>query len=218
VTGDTGDPHLIPVPTDVPIASASDALVNEWTPYVDQLTVIPNTTVPYQRPPTPPVTNATAGAVDDATARRWADALMREAAWENWAISNSQLVFLDNGALSDRQVAGVALPAGATGLRISGSRWPSSLRLVRVSQAVKDFLKVSDDYALLVTFKDGFSVSAVFPGGRSEALSDNVVPPGATAFVVGHLLSKPDLGELWYGSASYGCANEPPALTALCTG
>jgi hypothetical protein len=217
VTGDAGDPRLIPVPADIPLADASEALVNEWMPYVDQLTIIPSTKVPYQRPPTPPVTNATAGAVDDATARRWADGLMREFAWENWAISSAQIAFLANNALSDRQVTGFALPEGASGVRITGPRWPSSLRLVKVSQNVRDFLKVSDDYAFLVTFKDGFSVNAVFPDGRNQEMTENSVPAGATGFVVGRLISKPVLGELWYGSASYGCLNEPAVLSALCT-
>jgi len=218
VTGSEGDPNLIRVPTDVSIARAPEAVVNEWMPYLDQLTLLPNTTVPYQRPATPPVTNATAGAVDDVTARRWADALMREFAWENWAISTAQIAFLGNGAISDRQVeAGVALPQGATGLRISGSRWPTSLRLVKVDSSAQTFMHTSDIYAMIVSFAQPWSILAVYSDGHTEAVDAQQSAAGATGFVVGHLVSKPDLGEIWYGTASYGCVGtNPPSIQTLC--
>jgi hypothetical protein len=143
---------------------------------------------------------------------------MREAAWENWAISRAQIAFLGNGAISEPQVeSGLALPQGATGLHIEGVRWPASLRLVHVPQNAQAFLHTTDSYAFILTFAQGWSVDAVFSGGNRQPLSDQVAPAGATDFVVGRLVTKPTLGDLWYGSAGLGCvSSNPPSLQALC--
>jgi hypothetical protein len=142
---------------------------------------------------------------------------MREFAWENWAISSAQIAFLSNNALSDRQVTGIALPEGATGLQIEGVRWPSSLKLVRVAQNVQDFAHTTDAYAFIVSFAQPWSIRGTFADGHTEPLDSQQSPAGAAGFVVGHIVSKPVLGELWYGAASYGCVNSnPQSLRALC--
>ncbi len=220
ITGDAGDPTLLPVPADTPWNQASIALQNEWRSYygIGAITVIPNTTVPYHRPPTPTVANGTNGAIDDATAQRWGDALMREAAWENWAITANQTSLLDSGEISAPAVtAGISLPQGATSLRIAGSRWPTALRLVTVSGDARSFLKITDTYALIVTFGQGWTVEAMYPDGHAQPLSGQIAAPGAMGFVTGHLDSPADLGELWLGSSSLGCdSNEPAVIQTLC--
>ena len=119
VTTDPGDPTLLPVPADVAFLQAPIAIQNEWRTYyaTGAITVVPNSTVPFTRPATPRVVDATNGAVSSTTAQQWGDALMRENAWENWAITADQTGLFDNGVISSSQVeGGLVLPAGATGL------------------------------------------------------------------------------------------------------
>ena len=80
VTADPGDPTLLPVPADVAFLQAPIAIQNEWRTYyaTGAITVVPNSTVPFTRPATPPVVDATNGAVSSTTAQQWGDALMRE--------------------------------------------------------------------------------------------------------------------------------------------
>ena len=219
-TTEPGDPTLLPVPANIPFLQAPAPIQNEWRQYyaTGAITVVPNSTVPFQRPATPQVVNDTNGAVDNTTAYAWGDALMREAAWENWAITADQLSLLDSGVISAPAVtAGVSLPSGATGLTITGSRWPSSLRLVKVTASAQSFLSVTDAYAFIVTFAEGWSVSAVFPDGHTEPLPAQIAAPGAGGFVTGHLQAAQDFGELWFGSVSLACdASEPPTVQALC--
>ena len=92
MTADPGDPTLLPVPADVAFLQAPIAVQNEWRTYyaTGAITVVPNSTVPFTRPATPPVVDATNRAVSSTTAQQWGDALMRENAWENWAITANQ--------------------------------------------------------------------------------------------------------------------------------
>jgi len=215
-----GDPTLPPVPANIPFLQAPAPIQNEWRQYyaTGAITVVPNSTVPFQRPPTPQVVNDTNGAVGKTTAQQWADAVMRETAWENWAITADQLSLLDSGVISAPAVtAGVTLPQGATGLTITGSRWPSSLRLVSVSSAAQSFLSVSDTYAFVATFATGWSVMATFPDGHTQPLSGQVVSAGAVAAVTGRLTSVTNFGELWFGGQGFACdSSEPPVIVSLC--
>ena len=132
VTADPGDPTLLPVPADVAFLQAPIAVQNEWRTYyaTGAITVVPNSTVPYTRPATPAVVDATNGAVSSTTAQLWGDAVMRENAWENWAITADQTGLFDNGVISAPEAEpGLVLPQGATSFRIVGQRWPASLRL-----------------------------------------------------------------------------------------
>jgi len=220
-TTEPGDPTLLPVPANIPFLQAPAPIQNEWRQYyaTGAITVVPNSTVPFQRPATPQVVNDTNGAVDNTTAQQWADALMREVAWENWAITADQLSLLDSGVISAPAVtAGIALPSGATGLTISGSRWPSSLRLVSVSPSTQAFLSITDTYALIATFATGWSVLATYPDGHTEPISGQVVPAGGIAAVAGKASTVTDFGELWYGSQGFACdSSEPPQIVALCS-
>ncbi len=219
-TTDPGDPTLLPVPMDVPFPQAPVLIQNEWRQYyaTGAITVVPNTTVPFARPTTPKVVDATSGAVDSATAQRWGDALMRENAWENWAITANQIGLFDNGVISSSQAEpGLVLPQGATGFRIVGTRWPASLRLVPVSSSTKAFLHDNDSYAYLLTFSQPWSVEAVFPNGATQPVADQQVAAGARFAVIGQLKQLDDFGELWYGSASFACDNsEPQPVLSLC--
>lgn len=219
-TTDPGDPTLLAVPMDIPFAQAPAPIQNEWRQYfaTGAITVVPNTTVPYARPATPQVTNATNGAIDGATGQRWGDALMRENAWENWAITANQISLFDNSVVSSSQAEpGLVLPQGATGFRIVGPRWPTSLRLVPVSSSTKTFLHDTDSYAYLLTFSQAWAVDAVFPSGATQPVADQQVAPGARFVVVGQLKQLNDFGELWYGSASFACDNsEPGPVLTLC--
>lgn len=217
---DPGDPTLLPVPQDIPFTQAPPDIQSEWRQYyaTGAITVVPNSTVPYKRPPTPQVVNDTAGAVDQVTAQRWADAAMRETAWENWAISVDQVSLLDSGVISAPAVtAGVVLPTGASGFVITGSRWPSSLRLVPVHPDTQSFLKVSDSYALIATFATGWSVLAKYPDGHTQPVGGQSASPGATDAVTGTMRTVSNFGELWFGSQGFACdSNEPGQIVALC--
>jgi hypothetical protein len=220
VTADPGDPTLLPVPADVPFLQAPIAIQNEWRTYyaTGAITVVPNSTVPFTRPATPPVVDATNGALSSATAQLWGDALMRETAWENWAITANQVGLFDNGIVSASQAEpGVVLPQGATAFRIVGPRWPSSLRLIPLSSASQTFLGTTDGYAFVFTFTQGWSVQGVFPNGTTQAIADQSATAGTSVFVAGKLTTVADFGQLWYGSASFVCnANEPAAVIAIC--
>jgi hypothetical protein len=220
VTADPGDPTLLPVPADVPFLQAPIAIQNEWRTYyaTGAITVVPNSTVPFTRPATPPVFDATNGALSSATAQLWGDALMRETAWENWAITANQVGLFDNGIVSASQAEpGLVLPQGATAFRIVGPRWPSSLRLIPLSSASQTFLGTTDGYAFVFTFTQGWSVQAVFPNGTTQAIADQSATAGTSVFVAGKLTTVADFGQLWYGSASFVCnANEPAAVIAIC--
>jgi hypothetical protein len=219
-TTDPGDPTLLPVPMDVPFTQAPPPVQNEWRQYyaTGAITVVPNSTVPFARPSTPQVVNVTNGAIDTATSQRWGDALMRENAWENWAITANQISLFDNGVVSSPQAEpGLVLPQGATGFRIVGPRWPTSLRLVPVSSSTKTFLHDNDSYAYLLTFSQAWSVDAVFPSGATQPVADQQVAAGARFVVVGQLKQLNDFGELWYGSASFACdSSEPGPVLTLC--
>jgi hypothetical protein len=222
VTADPGDPTLLPVPADVAFLQAPTAIQSEWRAYyaTGAITVVPNSTVPFTRPATPPVVDATNGVVSSTTAQQWGDALMRETAWENWAITANQVGLFDNGIVSASQAEpGLVLPQGASGFRIVGPRWPSSLRLVPLSSASQTFLGTTDGYAFVFTFNQGWSVKAVFPNGTTQAITDQGAAAGTSVFVAGKLTTVANFGQLWYGSASFLCsASEPTAVLSICAG
>ena len=98
--------------------------------------------MPFTRPATPHVVDATNAAMSSTTAQQWGDALMRENAWENWAITADQTGLFDNGVISAPAAEpGLVLPQGATSFRIVGQRGPTSLRLVSVSASAQRFLQ-----------------------------------------------------------------------------
>ena len=220
VTADPGDPTLLPVLADVAFMQAPMAVQNEWRTYyaTGAITVVPNSTVPFTRPATPPVVDATEGAVSSTTAQQWGDALMRENAWENWAITADQTGLFDNGVISSSQVeGGLVLPAGATGFQIVGERFPSSLRLVAVPSSSQSFLHDTDSFAFILTFGQGWSVDAVFPSATAQPIADQNAAVGTKVFVIGKLTSLTDFGELWYGSAAFVCdSSEPQPVLAIC--
>lgn len=220
VTADPGDPTLLPVPADVAFLQAPIAIQNEWRTYyaTGAITVVPKSTVPFTRPATPPVVDATNGLVSSTKAQLWGDALMRETAWENWAITANQVGLFDNGIVSAPQAEpGLVLPQGATGFRIVGPRWPSSLRLIPLSSASQTFLGTADGYALVFTFNQGWSVQAVFPNGTTRPIADQSATAGTSVFVSGKLTSAADFGQLWYASLSFVCnANEPAPVLTIC--
>jgi hypothetical protein len=220
VTADPGDPTLLPVPTDVPFLQAPIAIQNEWRTYyaTGAITVVPNNTVPFTRSATPPVVDATNGAVSGTTAKLWGDALMRENAWENWAITADQTGLFDNGVISAPEAEpGLVLPQGAASFRIVGPRWPASLRLVSVSASAQGFLQRTDDYAYILEFSHAWSVDAVFANGTTQPLTDQSVSAGQRFVVIGKLEKPANFGEVWYASASFACdSSEPQPVLALC--
>ena len=220
VTADPGDPTLLPVPADEPFLQAPIAIQNEWRTYyaTGAITVVPNSTVPFTRPATPQVVDAANGAVSSTTAQQWGDALMRENAWENWAITADQTGLFDNGVISAPAAEpGLVLPQGATSFRIVGQRWPASLRLVAVSASAQGFLHDSDGYAYILEFSQAWSVDAVFANGMTQPLSDQSVSAGQRFVVVGKLQQPANFGEVWYASASFACdSSEPRPVLALC--
>ena len=220
VTADPGDPTLLPVPADVAFLQAPIAIQNEWRTYyaTGAITVVPNSTVPFTRPATPQVVDATSGAVSSTTAKLWGDALMRENAWENWAIAADQTGLFDNGVISSSEAEpGLVLPQGATAFRIVGQRWPASLRLVSVSTSAQGFLHDTDGYALVLEFSRAWSVDAAFANGTTQPLTDQSVSAGQRFVVIGKLEQPANFGEVWYASASFACdSSEPQTVLALC--
>ena len=218
VSGDAGDPQLLPLPADTPYDQAPPAIQAEWQSYFARgiVTTVPNSTVPYQRPTTPKVQNATGGAVDDATAQRWGDALMRQTAWATWAIDHNQLQLLYETS-SRNAYPGLALPAGANGFQIQGAQFPSAMKIVKVPVGAQNILSVQDRYAFVVTLSNASSISATFPDGHSQVLSNQSYPAGTVAFITGSRVTKPLLGDLWYGTWSGACdSGEPPSVQRLC--
>lgn len=219
-TTDPDDPTLLPVLADVPFLQAPQPIQNEWRQYyaTGAITVVPNSTVPFQRPTTRHVADATNGAVDSTTAQQWGNALMRENAWENWAIIANQVGLFDNGVISSPQAEpGLVLPQGATSFRIVGQRWPASLRLVAVSPSVQGFLHDTDGYAFILEFSRAWSVDAVFANGTTQPLADQSVGAGDRFVVIGKLEQPANFGEVWYANASFACdSSEPQPLLGLC--
>jgi len=215
-----GDPTLLPVPTDVAFLQAPIAIQNEWRTYyaTGAIAVVPNSTVPSTRPATPQVVDATSGAVSSTTAQRWGDALLRENAWENWAITANQTGLFDNGVISSPAAEpGLVLPQGATAFRLVGQRWPASLRLVSVSPRAQGFLQGTDGYAFILEFSQAWSVDAVFANGTTQPLADQSVSARHRFVVIGKLEQPANFGEVWYASASFACdGSEPQPVLALC--
>lgn len=215
-----GDPTLLPVPTDVAFLQAPIAIQNEWRTYyaTGAIALVPNSTVPSTRPATPQVVDATSGAVSSTTAQRWGDAILRENAWENWAITANQTGLFDNGVISSPAAEpGLVLPQGATAFRLAGQRWPASLRLVSVSSSAQGFLHGTDGFAFIVEFSQPWSVGAVFANGTTQPLADQSVTAGHRFVVIGKLEQPANFGELWYASASFACdSSEPQLVLALC--
>ena len=206
VTADPGDPTLLPVPADVAFLQAPIAIQNEWRTYyaTGAITVVPNSTVPFTRPATPPVVDATNGAVSSTTAQQWGDALMRENAWENWAITADQTGLFDNGVISSSQAEpGLVLPAGATSLSHcwrAVAHVPCALSPCPSSS--QSFLHDTDGFAFILKFSQGWSVDAVFPSATAQPIADQNAAVGTKVFVIGKLTSLTDFGELWYGERS----------------
>jgi len=220
VTTAPGDPMLLPVPTDVAFLQAPIAIQNEWRTYyaTGAIAVVPNSTVPSTRPATPQVVDATSGAVSSTTAQRWGDAILRENAWENWAITTDQTGLFDNGVISSPAAEpGLVLPQGATAFRLIGQRWPASLRLVSLSPSAQGFLHSTDAYAFILEFSQAWSVDAVFANGTTQPLADQSVSAGRRFVVIGKLEQPANFGEVWYASASFACdSSEPQPVLALC--
>lgn len=220
VTADPGDPTLFPAPADVAFLQAPIAVQNEWRSYyaTGAITVVPNSTVPFRRPATPQVVDATSGAVTSTTAQQWGDALMRENAWENWAITADQTGIFDNGVISAPAAEpGLVLPQGATAFRIVGQRWPASLRLVSVSSSAQGFLQGTDGYAFILAFSHAWSVDVLFANGTTRPLADQSVSASDRFVVIGKLDQPANFGEVWYASASFACdSSEPQPVLALC--
>jgi hypothetical protein len=78
---------------DTTFAELSPALKRVWGDFA--LTVVPGRGVRDSVPAAPPLRNMTGGHVSDASARRWASAVMRRARLVQWALANRQWAFLD---------------------------------------------------------------------------------------------------------------------------
>jgi hypothetical protein len=160
------------------------------------------------------VINHSGGKVDDATARQWAEAFLRQFRWDNWAIQ-----YLQNGAL--RQLAA---PDGFTQQAVLGDDYgfihraqDSGGRLDAVAATITRVVVVPvsaptkatltgiysypapvPDWALIVSAAGPLTMTLTSPDGKTQKLVD--LPPTfrEDAFAAGEIKDYPStLGTIW---------------------
>ena len=168
----------------------------------------------------PSLTNATAGAVGDSTARAWEAGLLREQAIEMWAQTAMQSGLLQGGCLGD-QGARDALFGDEIRMIQQATRNGAHIllkpprildvRLVTVPQQVQDRVRglafAKSQYALIVHGQGPAQTTIVYPGGKQE----NAVAPlpanqAYYTFFGGEYRAGADgVGPLWYQDSFLGC-------------
>ncbi|MFN2465222.1 MAG: hypothetical protein ABR598_03035 [Candidatus Dormibacteria bacterium] len=170
------------------------------------------------------VVNHSGGKVDDATARRWAEALEREYQWDKWVGDNLQQGLLKKlGRLDAKTQAAVfgddyanihkARDAGGHLTVVFGSR--SRFTLVPVSTELKDtltqtygYLAPLPDWAFLVDQAGSANVTLAYPDGRRETLSDLAPSYRDRILVAGSFQDYPGtLGPIWVLSTYLSCTS-----------
>lgn len=160
------------------------------------------------------VINHSGGKVDDATAKRWAEAFLRQFLWDNWAIQNLQHGVLrrlaapdgftqqavlsdDYGFIHQAQDGGGRLSAVAASI--------TRLVLVPVSPQTKATLTGTysypapiPDWALVVSASGPLSVTLTTADGKVQKLADQPPTFREDAFAAGELKEYPStLGQIW---------------------
>jgi hypothetical protein len=169
------------------------------------------------------VVNHSGGKVDDATARKWAEALEREYQWDKWVDENLQPEVLKRlgrkDAMTQQSVfgddySGIHKAQDAKGkLKVA---LPTRVRytLVPVTQEVKSTLSQTyqyvapiPDWALIVDVAGPAGATLTYPDGRTDSLSDFPTSFRDRAFIAGEFESYPmTLGSIWVASTYLSCA------------
>jgi hypothetical protein len=168
------------------------------------------------------VVNHSGGKVDDATARKWAEAVEREYQWDKWVGDNLQPEVLKRLGRSDSMTQqGVfsddytnihkAQDAGGSLAVTLGTR--PRLTLVPVTSEVQKTLTQTYSYqapipnwAFVVDQEGPLSVTLIHPDGRREMLSELPASYRDRAFAAGSFQNYPDtLGPIWVLATFLGC-------------
>lgn len=180
------------------------------------------------------IINHSGGKVDDATARLWAEAFLRELRWDSWAVNNLQNQLIRKLGASDgftQQAVfgddyGLIRQAQDSGGRLGGVD-PTITRivLVPVSADTKAALTQTysypapiPDWALVVSIAGPFSVTLTAPGGTVKKLVDQLSTYRDAVVAAGEYKEYPStLGGIWVLHTYLSCETND-FLRVQCTG
>ena len=172
-----------------------------------------------------PVTNRTNGAVDQATAERWASASLRTEALYRWAVKNGNDGFLRSGAINDPR-ASSAFAREAALLERARNRHGSvhyvapqivGLTLLPVAAEVQTLQRgggVATPFAFLVDQVGPATLKLTVPGQPDLVLVDAPAGQPYPVLALGTFKRDPQLGELWYSDGTFPC--QGAELRAAC--
>jgi hypothetical protein len=168
----------------------------------------------------PPTTikNATNGAVDDATVRRWVQAFQLGQAYYYWVMDQNARDALTSGVLADPNAAGNLFGPDLRDLdkaKQNGGALVSKQFAMPITQAVviPNELQASirnqnltpKPFGLATRFQGPASHSIRYTDGHEEILGSVGSDFVADTVGWGELRSDPDLGDIWYEYGYYGC-------------
>jgi hypothetical protein len=175
------------------------------------------------------VVNQAAGAVSDADARAWAQALLRTLAYLNWAVSQGQDAFLVRSGLSS--VPHVVLQPNLTDIgeaRQAGARVQYRLETIRrllvrpVPEGLQPlFGRYQYTWKPYAIFLDAVGPAATtWVDAQGNQTVKSQIPAGAAAYelVGGELQHNPLMGDIWVMDSDWSCTSPPTqrALAPVC--
>lgn len=175
-----------------PLGQASPQLQAFWRPY--GVSVVPSQTVLSDIPAPPDVDNQTHGAVDSPTAKAWAGAVMRDAAWTLFAFTNAQLQFEPYvGADTYSFELKEAVAQGGKPDLQPCSLFPTALTLQQVTARDRQSGTGHNQYEFVATYRRPCDVTLTYANGTTKTvqLPDSLV-------IQGQLRSDPLLGDIWF--------------------
>lgn len=195
-SGTGGGPLLAAFPSaDTPIAQAPATVADRWRPY--GVTIIPSAHIFDGLPSMPRVVNASGSAISDADAQRYAtDFFMRNAPYTMWLYPNNQGAlgaYLGNPTLFN-DVSGRA--------RAQCDVFPDAMAVGAVDQTVQ---KAFQGYGITFGREQAVLVNHYAANCASPSTGSTRTTASTTVFV-GHAVSDPLLGEVFFSDARQECS------------
>jgi hypothetical protein len=169
----------------------------------------------------PPTTikNATDGAIDDATAQKWARAFQLGQAYYYWAMEQNARDALTAGVLADPAATGNLFGVDLEeldrakkegGVLVAHQYSMRTTQLVKTTPDLEVAIKrqglAAKPYGLAVRFQGPAGDLVHYPDGREVPIASPVDANYVVdTFTWGELRSDPDLGDIWYQYGYYSC-------------
>jgi hypothetical protein len=182
-------------------------------------------------PPTPDkltlpatrIVNATNGAISDATALQWGQALRVAQGYYYWAMQNGARDALTSGVLSDPSPSALANLLGpdlreidaakeAGGVLIFRPLKMPSANVVAIPQTLQGSMQrqhlMPSSYGMAIHFAGPSSSAIQMPDGSVKLLGSSAAEYVVNVIVWGEFRDDQDIGPIWYEYGFYGCDAE----------